>query len=239
VSWLENNKKIVELYEKREKLEGTRVLRMQQNLADSLYAVDRNRQELLKMVGVYERNFLSLWDVANRPKLAKFLRELKRLLHNYLSSIFSLIEHTRAFCEDLGNSKFESAYRTELQKLKTNKCVIFLPSLRTYAQHKELPFVVAKLSGTKQNIKNDLVLKHSLVLRKEDLLRWDSWDKDSRSYISHFEDDIELKTVVNEYHDLIWKFYKWIYAEVDRLYSKELKELDQIKSQMRRLVPPV
>ena len=50
----EDGEKNLNLIEKRESLEGTRIFRMLLNLATSQYAVNRNYQELIKVLDFLE-----------------------------------------------------------------------------------------------------------------------------------------------------------------------------------------
>ena len=233
---VDNNKnKLIDLYKIREKLEGTRICIMILCLADSQFIFNKNYQELSKAIGEYEKNWLTLMAVKNRQKFEGYMRELKRLFHNYVLSIFSLIEHTQAFLKELNNSKLNNAYKIKLEKLQRNKCVYFVKDLRHYTQHKELPMVTAHISATRPTTNVEFEFKQNLLLMKKNLLRWKSWKENSKRYISQYKGDIDLKVVISEYNTLVTKFYNWLYKRVLKLYSKELKELAKIELKIKRL----
>ena len=94
-----NAKKFVELFEKREKLKGTKITRTLRNLSTSQYAVNKNYEELHAAITSYECN-MEIWDVKNRAQFEAFLWELSRLVQNYVLSTYTLIEHNRRFCEE-------------------------------------------------------------------------------------------------------------------------------------------
>jgi len=68
-----NKNNLIELFEKREKLEGTRIYRMILGLADSQYIVNQNYQELYQTISEYEKNGLILMAVENRQKFESAL----------------------------------------------------------------------------------------------------------------------------------------------------------------------
>ena len=144
----EQVKELADLTEKREKIEGTRIFRMLMTLATSHYAVSKNYQELASAFAFYEGT-LEIWNVKKRHELNLFLREFSRLLHNYLSSTFSLIRHNAKLCNDLESPKLAQEYSKQVERLNANDCVWFVKDLRHFAQHVGLPIPSAKLSFVK------------------------------------------------------------------------------------------
>lgn len=109
-----------------------------------------------------------------------------------------------------------------------------MQKLRSYTQHKELPFVTAHVSAKRENLEAEFEIKHDLVLMKKDLLQW-KWKKDVRTYIMQHKEDIDLKIVIDEYHTLITNFYIWFYKRVIELHSKEFRELIKVESLINKL----
>lgn len=231
---ISNGKKYVELLNAREKLEGTRIFRMLLNLATSQYAVYRNYDELSSAINKYEGD-LEIWSIDKRGLLEAFLRELTRLLQNYLSSTYSLIEHNRRFCEDLNCSELNKSYSEKIRDLRRNDCVIFVRDLRTFSQHIGLPLLIGEISLKKLNMdSNTSEFKQRILLQKEELFKWKGWNEASNNYVKSHE-EIDLKLVLNEYQSLIKTFYEWFYKKVTELYSKDLTEYATITSELMRL----
>lgn len=227
-------KKFIELLNKREKLEGTKIFRMLIHLATSQYTVNRNYHELSIAIGNYEKD-LSIWDVKKRPRLNAFLRELSRLLQNYLSSIYSLIEHTKIFYTELNNSRLNEEYSLKLSTFQSNNCVRFVRDLRTYSQHIGLPFISAQVSFTKTNEKTGGGrIKQNIILEKKGLAKWKNWHRDSEKYIEAHK-RIDLKVALTEYQFLTKDFYDWFYKKVLELYSKELEQYDKLEKEIAQL----
>jgi len=230
---IDNGERFLELLKKREKLEGTRIFNTLIHLATSQYGVNRNYQELFVAISRYEQS-LSIWAVNKRPQLDAFLRELSRLLQNYLSSIYSLVQHTMIVRNDLSCSKLNTEYSSKLKTLQCNNCVRFVRDLRTYSQHIRLPVIAARLSfrTIRQTGKGEI--KQQILLEKKELTKWTYWHNDSKEYINS-HDDIDLKVVLSEYQSLIKDFYQWFYKRVEELYSKELQEFYEVESELARL----
>ena len=197
------------------------------NLATSQYAVNRNYHELASAIVSYESN-LEIWDMKNRRILNAFLRELSRLLHNYLSSTFTLIRHNVKLCKDLHCPELDRDYSEIVKDLNTNECVSFVKDLRTFAQHIGLPILSAQISFSKTEF------KQRILLDKTALLNWKEWKHAPRNYIeSHGE--IDLKLVLSEYQNLIATFYKRFYTKISEVFAKQLKEFAEIDSEIGRL----
>lgn len=228
-------KRWIELLHEKGKLEGTRVLELLSDLFLSYYVFEKNYQEVYNAILLYEQD-LSIWSVNNRSKFDAFQLEFLRLFHNYLAGIFSLIEHTRAFCINLNNTPFSIFYEKEKEKLKLNGCVFFLPELRIFTQHRQLPLVNATFEFTTTNMKNrEGISEQNLVLSKEDLFEWTKWSKETQEYLEEFEKEINLKEVTTEYQSLISAFYKNIRQQILAIYSKEIEEVREIETEMIKL----
>lgn len=223
----------VELFHKRESLRGTEIVRMMKHLALSQYILNRNYQELYNVINSYEKD-QSIWHVKNRPKLEALQKEFLRQLHNYLASILSLIDHTRAFCKNLDNQQFSKDNDEKIENIKNNKSAKFLKDLRNYTQHHELPSVFATVEVTKSDVDGEKEEK-KFTLKIQDLLKWDNWSSLSQTFIEEHQKEIDLKTVIEEYQKLITKFYQWFYKRVVELNSEEIEELRKVESEMYKL----
>jgi len=204
------------------------------NLATSEYVVNRNYQELSSAISKYEKD-LSIWDVKKRPQLDAFLREFRRLMQNYLSSTYSLIEHTIKCRRELNHASLNHDYSLKLKALRTNRCVKFVKDLRAYSQHIKLPLVVASLSFDAQKVGAEK-LQLKIIIEKKELVKWRKWHRLSKKYIGS-QKEIEPKIIFSEYQVLIRDFYKWFYKSVGELYSKELQEFARFERELAKLAP--
>jgi hypothetical protein len=202
---------------------------MQRNLAVSLYAVRKNLEDLTFLINKYESN-LELWSVENRDKYEEGLWELHRLLQNYLSSIYSLIQHTVKFCRDLNCAELDSAYRKKKDELLNWDCAKFVRDLRTFSEHIGLPLLKGVINISKTEF------KQSILLQKDELLKWQNWSNSSKRYIAS-KKEIDLMTILKEYQGLIADFYLWFYKKTCQIYEKQLAELSIIEIELSRCGP--
>lgn len=179
----DKGKKWIDLFEQREKLEGIKIVRMMKNLSTCQYILNKNFQELSSSINYYEKN-PDIWNIDNRKKLDDFQNEFIRYLHNYLASTYSLLQHTRYFCTNLDNSKFNDEYNKKIGILITNDCLKFIQELRNYITHYKLPLFSATLSWHATGKENrEGISEQKLVIHKEDLLKYHRWSLDSKNCI--------------------------------------------------------
>lgn len=222
----------VDLAKRRDKLEGTRIVDMIKNLALSQYILNRNYNDLIEIFNYYQKD-KEIWDIKNRPKLGALQKELLRLVHNYLASIYSLVEHTYVFRGKLNNKEFENFCNEKINKLKTDISITFLKDLRVYTQHYKLPFLEASISFKMINSKKrEAISEQNLFLDKEQLLKWDRWSSISKSYLNKQDDKIDIKIVIQEHQKIIKNFYGLFYNKIAKLYEKEIMELSNLEREM-------
>lgn len=203
-------------------------------LGDAQYILNANYKAVLKAINIYEQDNTIAY-VDNRSKLNWLLREFLRVFHNYLSSVFTLIEHTYVFRKKLDNKQLDMKCEEEVKKLKANECVVFLKDLRTYTQHCGLPLISANFSFKKSDSDNTASFIQKLLLKKESMLEWRNWSPTSRRYIEKQQEDIELKNVASEYQRLITEFYGKFFKHVSSLYVNEINECLKIESEMLKI----
>lgn len=91
-----DRKQLTRLYQKREESRGKEIVLMLMNLDASYSILNKNHKELRNANDSYMRDW-SIVEPANKAKLGLFLLEFSRLLHNYLASFASFVDHTRYF----------------------------------------------------------------------------------------------------------------------------------------------
>ncbi len=225
--------RIEALMDKREKLKGSKIFNDIQNLATSHYFVIRNYQELERQVTLYEKDSINIWGVTKRDKFQAFLRELSRLIHNYLSSTFSLISHSSNFCDQLQNKTLRKDYDEMVAKLKLYDCYHFVKDLRRFNQHIGLPLISAQLDF--RSDPNEIQSK--ILFDKKVLLSWhgnNAWTSGSKNYLNTHK-EIEVTAVFSEYQGLIKEFYDWFFKKTSSVYTNELKEFLENEYEISRL----
>jgi hypothetical protein len=223
-----NSKRYVELLKRREKIEGTKIVKMLLNLSTSQYVANENYKELHSLIIKLETD-LQIWDVKKRAIFESLLWELSRRFQNYLSSIYSLIMHTCHFCDELGNNELKKIYSKEVAKLRSYDCVLFVRDLRTFSQHIGLPLVAGQISMSQTQY------SQRIILQKEELLKWSKWHSVSRKYIKS-KGEIDIRPLLEEYQFLNSNFYDWFHRKVSLLYEKQLSEFKDLESELAKLL---
>lgn len=234
--FMNNGKKWLELVNKLESSEGNKILGGLKHLATSQYAFNRNFDELIRLIKIFEED-LSIWSVENRNKLDALQREFLRLLHNYLSSAFSLIQHTYVFKDSLKNDELKRFYSEVSKNFKVDEIMVLIQDLRIYTQHYKLPFSKASISFTRidKDMSKGMVSKQELLLDRKELLKWKRWAPLSKKYLANQVKDIKLKDLVIDYYNKIQTFYGDLYSKVLSLYKREVEESSAIEGKIIKL----
>jgi len=217
-----NVEELLNLIEKRDDTEGSKIISKLKRLGRSVYVVNKNYNELREHIEEYEGD-LSIWDVKNRSKLQDTLKEFIRLFHNYTASVLSLRDHTYALKDSLDNEELNREYKEQIGNFK--KLASFFMDLRQYIQHRRLPLVNATLDITvpKTDEEKGYAI-HWLTLNKQELMDWGRLSSDSKDYLKKGNEEIDLKSSLEDYHNSLHDFYIWFFHKVGELYSTEIEE---------------
>ena len=150
-------------------------------------------------------NIRELWAVRHHYRLSEFQLELLRLLHNFVASAQSLIDHTRvlysAICKARG---LFPEYQSEVRKRFGNDGVSsFVVGLRQYCQHYRPPPLLSRLSFESPTMKT------SVLLSRAELLKFSGWRSAAKSFLVSCTDDIDVLAVVAEYFERVRTFHEW------------------------------
>ena len=225
----------VELIRRIKECEGERVSHKIEELHATFFIFSGNREQLVIAIRAFEHppNTSTLWSVENRLVLRHFHKEIARLLHNYLASAATLIDHTRTFVRDLYHDKpfYDQYEKKRDDTFKTSELAGFIKGLRNWMLHKGLAPTVANLSlarGTASPFS-------TILLSRKKLKAWDNWDPRAKAYLKNLNSDPELQTVVSSYGNLVETFYDWLETRVQDIHASAFKELGQLQNQLRAI----
>ncbi len=229
--------KWVELDDKKEAFYGTKVARMLDGFKVTYYAVNKNYQDLLSAFNSYETNPKFL-DGIEITESTMFFNELSRLILNYLSSTYSLLKQGE---ESSKTEKFEVAnsfYSSKMHFLHSNNCFCFCQCLRHIVQHFEQLVLMEHYS--RSGVEMGKPPKQSISLRKKDLLELQGNLRpkvEREGFVRYIEynTDIDLKSTISQYQDLITGFYLEFDNKMRELYASDLKELESISEEIRKV----
>ena len=236
--------------------EAAKIIRIKQNLEDSLFIFKKNYEELKEVIELYYSRKLEKWANENRKNYNDFFLEFQRYFHNFLASVFSLIEHSTVFKKDLNNKQLNDFYELALKELISNKCIAFIKDLRIYSQHYKLPLTTSSRGSTHLISpegklmaiaeKGKKMFLGRLALLKEELTKWGGWSKDSKEFISKYRliidsgpvtpKIIDVKDIIEIYFGLTEKFYSSFFKKINELYSSSFKQYQKLRYEMNDVI---
>jgi hypothetical protein len=147
----------------------------------------------------------------------EFEKELVRFLHNYLTSVYSLIEAQRVVMRHCWgeNSEFETGEYTAHRKasFETGEAE-FMTELRNYCTHRSvpLPSIITTFSGGRGRPN---LLINRLTLDKDPLLKWKKWTAPAKAYLRAKEQQFDLGPVIESYVNTAAAFFNWFVEQIN------------------------
>ena len=205
-------------------------------LGINFYVFDRNYQEIMKFSDWIEKpeQIMRLWDPKNRNELDVVINEESRLLHNYLASAKSLVDHTRVVINDwYENTEFLKEYDVQIkQRFQDNPVIGFIEEFRNYILHYAIPLTSAAII---MDNRHDGI-ESSFKIDKESLEEWEGWTNKGKAFFEEIQDDIDIKILVTEYYQQIFKFHRWLEQRMREIHSKELSWLSDMNKKIISLM---
>lgn len=151
-----------------------------------------------------------LGDFYNRAPLESLLIELTRLLHNFVFSAKSLVEHTRNFIKRwyAHDSAINAEYTAEIaRQFGASGIGAFSADLRNFFGHATSPFLSSRMAGSDPAPNES---RFSVGLDTGDMDQQREWSAGARKYISTHHDDVNLGIYAEEYYESAMRFYKYL-----------------------------
>jgi hypothetical protein len=154
------------------------------------------------------------------------INETSRLLHNFLASAGSLVDHTRVIMIKLySNHEFKDVYQKKLREdLGNNHERNLIQNLRNYTLHETLPILDLQNSFSD----NSLFSIQIDVKTLKESEYWKPWE-DSEDYLNKLGDSTKLEDLVKKYYELIINFYTWLterqYHDIHKTDLEKLQEM--------------
>lgn len=163
---------------------------------------------------------------SDEEALEILLDKTLRLLHNFLASAFSLVDHTRNIVEKLYSStEFEHEYKQKLQQdVKDSLICKFIKVLRHYTLHYKLPILSLQITSGEN-------LNFTMRLDVESLRQYKKWDG-ANAYLENLDDDLCVLTLVDEYYESIKKFYTWLNERQASIHQADLERFQTMKEEL-------
>lgn len=191
-----NKEEFQKAYVEYQRMPEHKIISKLRSLDVSRYVYNKNFQQLVKLLRAYEdpKNALEIWSDENRAIQDRFHLEVTRLLHNFVASAKSLVEHTRRIYRDLYESDGTfSDYQAEVNKsFSTNPLVRFVEGLRTYCLHFSQPNIFSSMSWTAESGQ----IESEFRLNVEALRFFRGWSSFAKIYLDSQHEDICILALV-------------------------------------------
>jgi hypothetical protein len=160
-----------------------------------------------------------LGDWRNKKPLHRFLTELSRRLHNFLSSATTLTDNTRCFVVRSYGRKSElyTEYRDAFDRtIAKSPVCCFAADLRNFFTHVGSPFIDFVMGGSEPCGRD----RYTLQLDTEKMGQSRPWLPEAREYIEANSKSINLELYVVEYYEKIVAFQEFLDARA-HCWSRE------------------
>jgi hypothetical protein len=193
--------------------------------ATSVALFDANARELSDTLSNAEdpSKAIELWSIDNRPKLNHFQLQLMRLLHNFVASAFTLVDHARRFytqnySSDARFSDYEGCVRHYFGEDPLSQ---FVQGLRNYVLHKELPDLATELSYEQGG-----TFRHRHYWHLAELKTFDRWNASAKRFLAKAPDDIDIAQVTEAYYAKVRSFYEWVFERLREIHKNDLEAVE-------------
>jgi hypothetical protein len=234
----DHGKRIVQLNHELAGMPEYALLRRIDTLGTSLRVFQRNYAELRKLLAFCAdpQSYLSLWDRKNIEKQHALWDEVTRLIHNYVASAKTLIEHTRRLYKDLrkGGLTFEDYQEKVTRDFASDPLAKFIEDLRDYCMHYAPPPVFSELKYTRKPARFTTGLK----LNVDSLQLFGGWSTPAKKYLSDQGKAVDLLGPVDDYHAKVIAFHKWFKGRLMQLHARELGKVAAKQRELAALVIP-
>jgi hypothetical protein len=236
-AWSDRTKRFLELAHEDETSAATEFYYALEWLQTSHQILSGNYQELRAIPERFNTD-RGLLGQANRSAQDALHFEFIRVLHNYLASVKTLVDHTRTFrSRHVQDSIFNKDCEAELAKLRENPVVKFLQEFRNPVLHSRLPRIA--LTTT---FPEDRGLLRQLTVSVAELEALYDWSPEARRYISsaqegYYEDKkyLDVGKAAGIYQQAVDAFYRWFYESIDIVKGALLAEFVARRTELAKL----
>lgn len=184
-----------------------------------------NQQQLVQHIAAPagdEKLAVELMQNVRPPHVADaYIGELYRLLHNYVASVKTLVDHSRNLLDHYENSSFRRAYQLRVQALSREPVVVFVQDLRNVLLHQRLPGVVTQIRWESADSDHEF----SLDFESDGLLKIERFTKRAREYIeSQGQPQWPVQRPVEHYGRLIDELCDWTGAQFQGVHGNDIDD---------------
>lgn len=203
--------------------------------------LERNMAELAKLIRVAEKPpanlqmlFISNVDQEALAFQDDYFEELARLLHNYVASVGTLVDHSRNLIRNYEGTELATEYEARLEKVREKPVTGFIKRLRNYTLHSGMPSLGLQHSWTREG--DGFRETHTVFFEKSKMLEWSGWGG-ARQYLQEKGDTVPYRDIIQEYADAIESLYEWLYGQFESVHGAEIDEVNNLIQEQQRFFP--
>jgi hypothetical protein len=172
---------------------------------------------------------LDLMGANNRDASSQAHRELKRHLHNFVTSAMTLVDHTRVMLNELyeGQPIHKEILRKITATVGSAPVCKFVQDMRNYMVHKGLPNSEMYFQGT--NVDGKFIFKTGVRINKASLLEWSGWKALSKVYLEKVGDYVEIQEFTQKYLDEVNAFSSWLEEVLEAHHAFDISHLHELQ----------
>lgn len=216
-----------------------------------LYVFNTNATELAVHVGEFLHSSEFSHDVPE-----EYVNELVRLLHNYLTSVTSLVDSQRVAMRHRwptarvhsGNcpscdrplptkdslSEFEANdYAEKLAATFETGEAAFIGKLRNYSTHYSIPLPNLGTTIRWEQGMPAVEQVNTLQLERDKLLRWGGWTKPAKRFLKEQQEHFDLVPIIERYVNAAGRFAQWFWSEINLRSVALIDELNTKATELK------
>jgi hypothetical protein len=157
---------------------------------------------------------------------------LNYLLHNFLASAKTLVDHTRIFVADFyARTPAESSYNAKIaSEIASDKVCRFVHDLRNYMLHCGMPHLTVWSS-----IDMHSEISSGVYLYVRDIKEWSGWTALSKQFLTEQRDTVDPDDIARHYCHKIIGFHTWFDQYLTEYHKDQLAELEDLRARLRAL----
>lgn len=211
-----------------------------------LYVFVGNAMELKAHLESLEDPAVALPAMSNAPEYSeaneKFDRELVRRLHNFASSVKSLIDLTRnVVAEMYPDGELRAEYDRRTKEFAANPRRRLVQQLRNYVLHNRLAPTIESSKFARVEGGNRFAMTNQILLDYRTLLERGKkcFDAGVRQLLES-DAELDLLDLVNEYLAQVGEFHVWLYEAQHREHKDDIDTTNALIEEFKREIgqPP-
>jgi hypothetical protein len=167
-----------------------------------------------------------LFQRENRSAWEQAMKEVIRLLQNFVASVTALVDHSRRLYRRMyqPSDSFPEYEEEAMRRFANNEVVQFVQGLRNFCLHYRTPSIGTTM--TLVDLQNEKFEKR-VTLSKADLLDFD-WNASAKRFIEGAPASIDLRESLDAYHSAIEDFYDWFSQRIRILHVSDYETVSDV-----------